>query len=44
VAWWHCDIDLTVTGHRWTTVIYIDEYRDVTASGWRRELPSGDAP
>lgn len=43
VIWWRCrkaDIDLTVTGHRWTTVIDIEEYRDVTESGWRRELPS----
>lgn len=42
--WWQCirkkSIDLTVAGHRWATVIELEEYRDVTDSAWKRELPS----
>jgi hypothetical protein len=42
--WWRCirkkNIELDVKGHRWATVITVEEYREVGQSGWRNEVPS----
>lgn len=43
--WWQCirkkSIELDVTGHRWTTAIAVEEYREVGEQQWRNQVPSG---
>ena len=42
--WWRCirkkNIELDVKGHRWATVITVEEYREVGQSGWRGIEPA----
>lgn len=43
--WWRCirkkSIELDVKGHRWATVIDVEEFREVGESKWKNEVPSG---
>ena len=43
--WWQCirkkSIELDVTGHRWSTSIAVEEYREVGEQQWRDQVPTG---
>lgn len=44
LIWWRCirkrEIALQVTGHRWSTIAEIEEYRDVEDHQWRNQVPT----
>ena len=45
IAWWRLrtkSAEMTVTAHRWTRAIAIEEYADVDEGAWRDQVP-GDA-
>jgi hypothetical protein len=45
LVWYQCirkkTVGMLVTGHRWTTSIVIEEYREVSEEAWRDQVPSG---
>ena len=45
LIWFQCirkkTVSMTVTGHRWSTSIAIEEFREVGEEAWRDQVPSG---
>jgi len=45
LIWFQCirkkTVAMQVAGHRWTTAIAIEEFREVTEEAWRDEVPTG---
>jgi hypothetical protein len=45
LIWFQCirtkSVGMVVTGHRWTTAIEVEEYREVSDEAWRDEIPTG---
>ena len=45
LIWWRCirkrEIALQVTGHRWATIVELEEYREVGDQAWRDQVPTG---
>lgn len=42
LIWWRCrtvEVTMRVTGHRWTTAVAVEEYREVGEEAWRDQVP-----
>jgi hypothetical protein len=43
VIWWRCrtvEVGMQVTGHRWTTQVTVEEYREVEREAWDDQVPA----
>lgn len=44
VIWWRCrtvPVSMQVTGHRWSTAVAVEEYREVDEDAWHDQVPGG---